>query len=1049
MPLRYLLFFVLAILFVAVPFLNAQTENATLSGTITDQSGAVVSGADIQLTNIETGIAAHTVSNQSGLYVFSNVRPGHYRMTVDKPGFRQIVLTDLTVNVQEVLGRNFSLKVGAVGESVTVSGETAKINTTDASVSTVIDRQFVENMPLNGRSVQALIDLTPGVVLTPASFGQAGQFSINGQRGDTNYYTLDGVSANIATSPGAPLLQYGAGVFPGLSASGGTNSLVSVDALQEFRVQTSSFAPEYGRTPGGQIAMTTRSGTNQFHGTLFEYFRNDVLDANDWFTNNRHVKKPALRQNDFGGVFSGPVMKDRLFFFFSYEGLRLRLPQSRTTVVPSLETRNAATPAMKAILGAFPIPTGPDPGSGLSEFKGSFSNPSGLDATSLRLDYNASKSWNFFSRYNYSPSNSDGRGSTVTGQDNLSLSTISKFKNTTQTLTLGATTVISPRMASEFHFNYSHVAANSIFAFDPFGGAVLFDPSLIFPAGFNFGNGTFDTAILSSGIPILGLGPISRNKQRQLNFVENIALSKGSHLLKFGIDFRRLSPVQNPLVYLQAAFFFDAASAAAGDPLAFEVNDAQPNTNFIFSNISLYGQDTWRVTPRLNLTYGLRWDINPVPGQGNGTPKPYTFAGFTDAKNVDPATLTTLAAAGTPLYKTSHHDFAPRFGATYQLSDAANWTSVLRGGFGLFYDVSNSIVGGAADGFPYNGGAFVPGSFPNPQAALPPPLGVVSYPINSITVPDPKLRSPYSLQWNVALEQQVGASQSLSLTYVGAVGRRLLYQREFSPANINFNDISLLLNGATSDYNSLQLQFKRELSRGLQGLASYSWAHAIDMDSNTVDIAGLFRGPANFDIRHTFTAAISCEVPKVSWNAVSRSILQDWTLDLPFHAQSASPVDLVGGSIVLPNGEFFQTRPDVVPNQPFYVDDRIAPGGRRINRQAFQPAPVDPNGMSLRQGDLGRNALRGLAFWQMDLALHRNFRLKDRLTLQFRSEFFNIFNHPNFGLPVRDLGDVPNFGVPKDTFAQSLGSGGADEGFNPLYQLGGPRSVQFALKLQF
>src|SRR5215469_5708547 len=388
---RFRLFFLATILLAWCPLLFGQTENATLSGTITDQSGAIVVGVDVQLTNIETGVTAHTLSNQSGLYVFSNVRPGHYRMTVDKPGFRQIVLTDLTVNVQEVLGRNFSLKVGAVGESVTVSGDSAKINTTDASVSTVIDRQLVENMPLNGRSIQALINLTPGVVLTPASFGAAGQFSVNGQRSDTNYYTLDGVSANIGTSPGAPLLQYGAGVFPGLSASGGTNSLVSVDALQEFRVQTSSFAPEYGRTPGGQIAMTTRSGTNQFHGTAFEYFRNDVLDANDWFTNHSGVKKPALRQNDFGGVFSGPLMKDRLFFFFSYEGLRLRLPQSRSVVVPSLETRAAATPAMQAILSAFPIPTGPDLGNGLAPFTGSFSNPSGLDATSLRLDYNLSK----------------------------------------------------------------------------------------------------------------------------------------------------------------------------------------------------------------------------------------------------------------------------------------------------------------------------------------------------------------------------------------------------------------------------------------------------------------------------------------------------------------------------------------------------------------------------------------------------------------------------------------------------------------------------------
>lgn len=1024
-----------------------QTETATISGRVTDPSGASISGADVQVQNVLNGQAVTLKTNASGLYVATGLQPGTYRILVSNPGFKQIVKPDVVLNVQGNASLNFSMTIGSVSESVTVKGGAPLVDTQDASVSTVIDRQFVENMPLNGRSIQALINLAPGVVLTPASFGDAGQFSINGQRSDANYFTIDGVSANVGASPGAPLVQYGGGAFPGLSASGGTNNLVSVDALQEFRVQTSTFAPEYGRTPGGQIAITTRSGGNQFHGTAFEYFRNDILDAKDWFTDHLGLTKPALRQNDFGGVFSGPIVKDRAFFFFSYEGLRLRLPQTRTTTVPSLQTRASATPAMKAILGAFPVPTGADLGDGLAPFIGAFSNPSNLDAASLRLDYNVSNNWKLFARYNYSPSNSDSRGSTSAGQENLSLSTLSKFRNTTETFTLGALTVISPSINNEFRFNYSHVAVHSFFQLDNFGSAVPFDPSLIFPPGFTFANATFDTAILTPPTPFLTAGPIASNRQRQLNFIDNVSYSAGTHLLKFGIDYRRLSPVQSPLNYLQAAFFGDAPSAASGDPFQFEVADFQPSTNFIFTNISFFGQDTWKATPRLTLTYGLRWDINPVPGQGRGTPKPYTLAGL-DSTNLDPALLTSLAPQGTPLYKTSHHDLAPRLGIAYQIRDSQNWTSVIRAGYGQFYDISSSIVGSIANGFPYEAATFLAGPFPSPVQAVPPPLGVVSYPINSITVPNQNLKSPYSLQWNVAFEQQFGEAQSLAATYVGSRGRHLIYEREFTPANANFDDISVILNGATSDYNSLQLQFNRTLSHGLQALASYSWSHAIDMDSSAIDLSGLVRGPANFDIRHTFAAAVSYDIPKSHSGPVGRAILNDWMLEVPFHAQTAVPVDLIGGQMSLANGEFFFTRPDIVAGQPFYIHDLTAPGERRINPNAFTPPPTDVNGNSLRQGDLGRNALRGLASWQLDIALQRNFHLKEPVVLQFRTEFFNIFNHPNFGPPVRTLGD-PNFGIPTTTFAESLGSGGADEGFNPLYQLGGPRSIQFAVKLQF
>src|SRR5206468_3105713 len=243
-------------------------------------------------------------------------------------------------------------------ETINVEAGASLVNTESGTVSTVIDRPFVENLPLNGRSFQTLIMLTPGVVTTATFFADQGQFSVNGQRADANYFTVDGVSANFGVTGYIALVQTASGALPALSASGGTNSLVSVDAMQEFRIQTSSFAPEYGRTPGGQVSIVTRAGTNALHGTLFEYFRNDRLDARDWFVNFNALPKPAERQNDFGGVLGGPIVKDKTFFFFSYEGLRLRQPSTQQSVVPDASSRQQAPAAMRPYLNVYPIANG-------------------------------------------------------------------------------------------------------------------------------------------------------------------------------------------------------------------------------------------------------------------------------------------------------------------------------------------------------------------------------------------------------------------------------------------------------------------------------------------------------------------------------------------------------------------------------------------------------------------------------------------------------------------------------------------------------------------
>jgi hypothetical protein len=349
--------FALILTMLLIRAVDAQMETARVSGQITDPAGRVIPKAGIKIVNLATGVISETASNDQGIYSVIGLIPGRYRMTVHKDGFREVVLDGLALNVQDVVDQNFRLEIGSVDESVTVTANALNINTSDATVSTVVDRQFAENLPLNGRSFQTLIQLTPGVVTVASNGNDGGQFSINGQRSSANYWMVDGVSANIGVPATFTQGDGMSGALGSFSVQGGTNSLVSVDAMQEFRIQTSTYAPEFGRTPGGQISIVTRSGTDQFHGSVFDYVRNDVLDANDWFADKDGLPKPMESQNDFGGTFSGPIIKDDTFFFFSYEGLRLSLPQVAESLVPDLSSRQNASPAMQPYLNAFPLPT--------------------------------------------------------------------------------------------------------------------------------------------------------------------------------------------------------------------------------------------------------------------------------------------------------------------------------------------------------------------------------------------------------------------------------------------------------------------------------------------------------------------------------------------------------------------------------------------------------------------------------------------------------------------------------------------------------------------
>ena len=1037
----------------------AQTERASLSGRLTDPNGGVVPNAQVELTNIDTNIRTTTTTNGEGLYAFPNVRPGRYRLTVAKEGFKQIAKTDIVLNVQDVIALNFALEIGSVNETVTVLGGTPLINTESAAVSTVVDRQFVENIPLNGRSFQTLIELTPGVVLTTGN-SASGSFSVNGQRQDANAFTVDGVSANFggAATGGNLFLISGAwasGSLPGLTNLGTTQSLASVDAMQEFRVQTSTYSAEYGRQPGGQISIVTRSGTNQFHGSLFEYLRNTIFDANNWFSNFNHQPRPPEQQNDFGGTFGGPVTipelyngKDRTFFFFSYEGLRLRLPQFTLSDVPTLALRQSAPASLQPLLNSFAVPNGEDLGNGFAEFSASYSNPSTLNATSIRIDHTIHDKWSIFGRYNLTPSYGASK--------NLSnLSNVLSSHASIWTATLGLTGAFSPHVTNDLRANYSkHYTSGTLLA-DSFGGARPAGIEALLPSQYvvsssqasltlNFPGVTGNAGFVNWNVYAGKKAQIAT--QAVFNLVDSISYRLGSHQFKFGADFRRLTPTQTVNQTTISVVFRSQQQVLSGiAPSVFAQANAAVEP--IFTNYSVFAQDSWKVTRRFTADLGLRWDVNPAPGSANGT-LPLAVNQVNSLASID------LVPEGTPQWKTTYNNFGPRLGLAYQLMQNPGHEAVIRGGFGVFYDTGNNLATAPLITYPFNLlRSLTNVAFPINAAQVAPPtlpdLRNLTPPYGTpITLFDPNLKLPYTLHLNVAIEQALGSNQAVTVSYVGNSGQRLLINQQYTINAINpkFTTVNITTNRADSSYNGLQAQFQRRLSHGWQGLASYTWSHAIDTAST--DSASAFppiRGNSNFDVRHLFAAAFVYQTPKQA-NRLADTLLGGWSLEGGMHGQSALPVNVISSQVLnTDTGGFNIIFPNIVPGVPFYLSGDACtasnagvacPGGRRINPAAFRAPPTGQN------GNLGRNVLRGLPSWQVDFAVDRRFSLTEKLSLVARAEAFNLFNHPNFGLPNTTL-TAANFGEPTNT--QNV----AMSGLSSLYQIGGPRSMQFALKLVF
>lgn len=1036
---------------------HALAQNAGLSGEVTDPQKAVVPNAEVRVVDRETALERRTRTNESGFYLVPYLAPSSYRIIVQAAGFETVVREEITAAVGQMLVVNFELRIGPTSERVNVKASSPLLNTTDATVSTMVDRQFVENLPLNGRSFQALIYLAPGVQINVTD---QGQFAVNGQRGNANYFTVDGVSANVVSWYGiGQYAQASAGTLPATNIQGGFNGLVSVDDLQELQVLTSTFSPEYGRSPGAEVILVTRSGTNQYHGVLYEYLRNEAFDANDWFANALGFARYERRLNDYGGTFGGPVRlpvfdgHDKTFFFFSYENQGFKIPDVLQSIVPTLTARQSATPAAAQVLNAFPKPNGADLGLDGAAYNAVDPTPTHSYDLSLRVDHRFSDKYSIFGRFNYSPSSSRFLGCCDLAEKDI-------YVQNVQTYTVGATQVFSSRLVNEIAGNYTRSVGSLISTMTTLGGAVPPPNSVLWPGGtipavgvsyffvYNVG-GSYYIGFSS------GRGAV--NIPHQYQVVDNLSYLRGKHQFKFGVD-SRLDRTDVGSYLQSDVFFVNPTPTTSGIvPLnsgtATEVDASkQAGETIDYTAFSAYARDAWQVTPRLSLTYGTRWEINPSPTTVTGQ-KPYTACCATDLTNL------TLSAAGAPYYPTNYHDFAPRLGVAYQIQQTPGRQLVVRGGGGIFYDLGQTGSFGDNTWPASNFVSALGAPYPVPPGYLTfPPVNPVPSPSNPaiVAMADTDFRLPRTYEWNVTLEQSVGASQVFSVAYVGARGHDLLRSETYPNPNLDYAFVELVTNNGFSSYDSLQAQFTRKLAHGFQAYASYAYAHSIDnASSDAVDaIPAQFvktyidKGNSDFDVRHTFNGAFVYSVPTPQMGKVANAFLHNWSIQGIFRAQSALPFNILAANPQdVSDPSFFGSTPraNLVPGQPLFLYSSSFPGGKEANPAAF--TVLSPGQV---QGDLGRNFLRGFGLTQFDFSLMRRFHLKDKATIEFRVEAFNILNHPNFANPsgFNDFVGAPEFGQSLSMFGFGLGEG-APGLISPLFAIGGPRDLQLALRLEF
>jgi hypothetical protein len=1094
---------VILVLCLLIPcILLAQSYRGSIRGRVVDPSGSVIAGAKVTAKSIATGQVREAVTGPDGAYVLAELPAGEYTVTASSAG-----LSPVAQNVLVAVGldttADFDLtKLEKHAEQLTVAAEAPLIDESHDVLGEVVERKLVADLPLNGRDFGKLVALVPGATVEPSGVAAVqsgfGQFSINGNRDRSNNYVLDGTDNNDPFFNNSAFNQTGIGGAPA--------SILPIDAIQEFNLET-QFPAEYGRNSGSVINILTKSGTNQFHGSAFEFFRNDVMDARNYF-NRDPATKTGFKNNQFGGSLGGPIIKDKTFFFGAYEGQRERVGSAFSFQVPTqqqiqeaqiLAEANGITtpsPALTKLLNFFPTPTGFNGIAGT--VPGTVADTNDVSSLIGKVDHAISGTESLSGRYAFAQST---QIFPLGGLGSGAASRLAPFAQTSptrvQVVSASLLSTLSPAKINEVRFGYSRYRTS----FEP--KDVNFDPNSI---GLNFGTGRLSLPEIDFGGTFENLGasaflPHGRTSG-SFQFLDNFTWLIGKHTIKFGGEVRRIiidsfnDSLSRGQIEFGSSTFGPTGSGVCppsltalcsdqavttlanfylGAPFSVSANSGNTQRTTYNNGLSFFLQDDFRVAPRFTLNYGLRWEY---------------FGPLSEAHNLlsNLGTDGNLAMAGTDgvngAYARDLDNFGPRIGFAWNVLSK----TVLRGGYGVYYDyvpqdllianfttsaglVTNPIGPSPIVPYSFNPGAFN-GTAPGPiftSSATPCPC--------SIFVTPRDFSTPYAQNWNLNIEQELSKSIGLQLGYVGSKGTHLVRLLDLNQPdstgtrpNANYGAMDSLSPISASTYHALQATLRSRDWHGVSGFLGYTFSKSLDDASDGIDYnfatvafpqnghnLAAEHGPSNFDARHRFTAAFTYQVPRLI--GPSR-LAQGWQLNTIVTAQSGRPVPVVSGNDtsaevgVFTTPANFHQRPNVVPGvNPINPNWESAPDViGYLNGNAFSQ-PLNPTVPDVGSfGDLGRNEISGPHFWSADFAVLKDTPISERLNLQLRAEFFNIFNHPNFALPNffvlpafnangTPTGASPNQGLITQTPDQAQ--------TNPGLGGGGPRVIQLAAKIIF